>query len=177
MLAGERIFLRPLERSDLSQVAIWRNDTNIRSCFFSPYLIVTSSQDKWFDDYSSQGESLIFIICELNTNERLGMVGLDHIDHRNQNAEYGRMLIGEKNKRGHGYAQEATLAIVKYAFMNLNMHRIYLRVYADNVKALQLYERCNFVKEGVERDAIFMDGRFRDVVIMSILRDEMRWAK
>ena len=100
------------------------------------------------------------------------MIGLDHIDHRNQRAEYGRMLIAEPQQRRHGYARDATGTLLHYAFTNLNLNRVYLRVYADNAEALGLYERCGFEREGVEREAVYMGGRFRDLVLMSILRRE-----
>jgi diamine N-acetyltransferase len=172
MLIGERTILRPLERSDMPLVAAWRNDPSVRAQFFNPYLIALSGQDKWYDNYLIRNDSLLYIIYELDNNERIGLVGLDHIDHRNQSAEYGRMLIADTEKRGHGYAHDATLTLINYAFMDLNMNRLYLRLYADNARALKLYERCGFVREGVEREAIFMDGRFRDLILMSILRND-----
>ncbi len=172
MLVGERTILRPLERQDLPVVAAWRNDPEVRPHFFTPYLIAVSGQDKWYDSYLSQGDSLIFLIFMRDSNDRLGMIGLDHIDHRNQSAEYGRLLIADPKMRGQGYALDATLTLLRHAFRDLNLNRIYLRVYADNDAAIGLYERCGFVREGLEREAVFMDGRFRDLVHMSILRSE-----
>lgn len=172
MLIGKKTIIRPLERLDMSLVAVWRNDPDIRPQFFSPHLIAFSGQDGWYDSYLLRNDSLIYIISERDNDERIGMIGLDHIDHRNQSAEYGRLLIADTAKRGAGYAHDATMTLLNYAFKDLNLHRIYLRVYADNVKAIGLYERCGFEREGVEREAIFMAGRFRDLVIMSILRNE-----
>jgi diamine N-acetyltransferase len=131
-----------------------------------------SHQDQWYDEYLSRTDSLIFIIYLPDTNQQIGMVGLDHIDHRNQSAEYGRMLIDQPQNRGKGYAVDATITMLSYAFEDLNLNRIYLRVYADNVNAIALYERCRFVREGIEREAVFMGGRYRDLFLMSILRSE-----
>ena len=172
MLVGERTVLRPLERQDLPVVAACRNDPEVRPHFFTPYLIAVSGQDKWYDNYLSQGDSLIFLIYTRDSNDRLGIVGLDRIDHRNQSAEFGRLLIADPKMRGHGYARDATLTLLHYAFSDLNLNRIYLRVYADNDEAVSLYERCGFVREGLEREALFMGGHFRDLVLMSSLRRE-----
>lgn len=172
MLIGERTTLRPLERPDLPVIAGWRNDPEVRPHFFTPYLIALSGQDKWYDGYLSCGNSVIFIIQPRDTQQCIGMIGLDHIDHRNQSAEYGRMLIADPKLRGRGYARDATLTLLRHAFMDLNLNRIYLRAYADNDGALGLYERCGFVREGIERAALFMGGHFCDLVLMSILRSE-----
>ena len=172
MLIGERTVLRLLERPDLPIIAAWRNDPEVRPHFFTPYLIAVSGQDKWYDSHLSCGDSVIFIIQPRDTQQCIGMIGLDHIDHRNQSAEYGRMLIADPNLRGRGYARDATLTLLQYAFTDLNLNRIYLRAYADNGDALSLYECCGFVREGIEREALFMGGRFRDLVLMSVLRRE-----
>lgn len=170
MLIGERTSLRPLERLDLPVVAAWRNAPEVRPHFFTPYLIAVSGQDKWYDNYLSRGDSVIFIIQPRDTPQGIGMIGLDHIDHRNQSAEYGRVLIADPKLRGHGYARDATLTLLHHAFTDLNLNRVHLRVYADNAEALGLYERCGFVREGVERESLYMGGRFRDLVFMSMLR-------
>ena len=142
MLFGQSTILRSLARQDLPMIAGWRNHPDARSCLFSPYPIVMSYQDHWYDEYLKQGNSIIFVISPGTTSQPVGMVGLDHIDHRNQSAEYGRMLIGEAQCRGKGYAKDATKTLLTYAFKDLNLNRIYLRVYEEHVKAISLYECC-----------------------------------
>lgn len=177
MLIGRNTTLRLLERADLPLVAEWRNDPEVRTHFFTPHLITISGQDRWYDSYLNRGDSIIFIIQLGDTGQPIGMTGLDHIDHRNQSAEYGRMLIADLRFRGHGYAHDATLTLLHYAFADLNLNRIYLRTYADNANALAFYERCGFLREGTEREALYMGGTFRDLVLMSVLRKELIFSK
>lgn len=172
MLIGKRTTLRPLERPDLPILAAWRNNPEIRPHFFTPYLITVSGQEKWYDSYLGRGDSVIFMIQLFDTKQCIGMIGLDHIDHRNQSAEYGRTLIADPQQRRHGYARDATLTLLYHAFTDLNLNRVYLRVYADNVAALKFYECCGFKREGLERESLYMGGRFRDLALMSILRRE-----
>jgi RimJ/RimL family protein N-acetyltransferase len=116
----------------------------------------------------------LFIICPVEGNEPIGTIGLDHIDFANQTVEFGNLLIGKQEYKGKGYATEAAELIVSYCFLRLNMNRIYLNVYADNAKAIRLYERCGFKTEGTLREAHFEGGGFKDVLVMSILRREFR---
>lgn len=172
MLAGEKVLLLPLERSDLPMVAMWRNNPAIHHFFFNPLPIALSDQDRWYNAYLSRGDSLIFIIIPQGQEKRVGMVGLDRIDHRNQLAEYGRMLIADTADRGNGYGRNATLTLLHYAFADLNLNRIYLRVFGGNMSAIHFYERCGFRHEGIEREAVFADGRFQDIILMAMLRNE-----
>lgn len=82
------------------------------------------------------------------------------------------MLIGNQEYMGQGYATEATQLMLAYCFLRLNMNRVYLKVYADNARAISLYERCGFKVEGTLRESRFEGGGFKDVLIMSILRRE-----
>ena len=177
MLIGQRVILRSLERADLSTVATWRNDPMIHPFFFDPYPISLSDQDRWYDNYLGQRKSLIFVITLKEAQRCLGLIGLDQIDHRNQCAEYGRLLIANPADRGKGYAADATDTLLNYGFLELNLNRIFLRVFADNTKALGLYEHCGFQREGLERQALFSGGRFRDLVLMSMLRSEFLSAR
>ncbi len=177
MLVSEKVLLLPLERGDLQMVAGWRNDPAVRPFFFSPLPISLSGQDRWYDAYLSRGDSLIFIVVPQRQEKRVGMVGLDRIDHRNQSAEYGRMLIADPADRRKGYARDATLTLLHYAFAYLNLNRIYLRVFAENASAVHLYESCGFKREGIERESIFSNSHFHDILLMAMLRGEFSFDR
>jgi RimJ/RimL family protein N-acetyltransferase len=86
-------------------------------------------------------------------------------------AEIG-ILIGDKTQWNKGYGTETMRLMLKYGFETLNLNRIYLRVYRDNLGGIKAYERAGFVHEGVQRQAIFSEGHYTDVLMMSVLRDE-----
>lgn len=60
----------------------------------------------------------------------------------------------------------------RYSFQPLNLHRIYLRVFSENRRAVHMYENLGFKHEGRRRQGEFRDGRYRDTLGMSVLRDE-----
>ena len=74
--------------------------------------------------------------------------------------------------RGIGVGSEAVQLALSYAFEYLSLHRVSLKVFAFNERALHVYKKCGFVVEGIERDAVFFDGRYESDVLMSILRHE-----
>jgi RimJ/RimL family protein N-acetyltransferase len=59
-----------------------------------------------------------------------------------------------------------------FAFGEMNLHRVFLTVYADNQRAIRCYEKCGFRHEGRQREARFSDGRYQDELMMGILREE-----
>ncbi len=62
--------------------------------------------------------------------------------------------------------------MLKHGFETLNFHRIFLRVFENNVRGIKAYEHAGFQHEGRMRQAIFQDGRYYDVLLMSVLSEE-----
>lgn len=73
---------------------------------------------------------------------------------------------------GIGLGTEITQLVLQYAFEELQLHRVDLRVLAYNHRAIACYEKCGFVKEGVEREGAYIEDKFETDVMMSILDRE-----
>jgi len=71
--------------------------------------------------------------------------------------------------RGRGLGARLLNATLEAAF-DAGFVRVELNVHADNVQAIALYERVGFVREGVVRDAAFIDGEYRDAIAMALIR-------
>lgn len=87
-----------------------------------------------------------------------------------------RVAVGIHDRRfwSRGYGTEALRLLLGYAFDHLRLHRVDLRVLADNRRAIRSYEKCGFVHEGVEREAALVDCQWRDDALMAILEHEYR---
>lgn len=168
--------LRPIEGADGPRVVAWRNEPHVMRGLFSYRPLALAEHEQWFQGYLARDEEILFII-EAADGTAIGTIGLSNIDLRNRKAELGRMLIGDPSYLGRGYAKAATLLLLNYAFRELNLHRLYLEVLADNHAAVSLYRRCHFEVEGRCRDAYFGDRRFQDVLVMGILDDPIRGAR
>lgn len=91
----------------------------------------------------------------------------------NRAGEVG-IMIGERDCWGRGYGTDALRTLSRFAFDQMNLHRIELHVFAEHEQAIRVYERVGFRVEGRRRDAIYKHGRFHDMLLMSVLQGELR---
>jgi RimJ/RimL family protein N-acetyltransferase len=134
-----------------------------------------AGETAWFDRMlAAQGKTdYHFVICRRDDDGPIGTIGLHDIDLENGRAELG-IAIGEPTEWGKGLGSDATRAICDFGFGTLRLERIGLSVYAENERARRTYERVGFSHEGTLRHARFAYGRYEDVHVMGLLRDE--WA-
>ena len=83
--------------------------------------------------------------------------------------------LGERNYWGNGYGTDAMQIMLRYAFRELNLHRVSLDVFEYNPRALHSYEKAGFQIEGRRRKMVQRDGRRYDMIFMGILREA--WEK
>lgn len=101
----------------------------------------------------------------------LGQVRLDGLDAHDARA---RLAVGlyDPAKLGMGLGREAIRLVLAHAFGPLELHRVNLRVVADNVRAIRCYRACGFVEEGREREPALVGGERHDDVMMGVLARE-----
>ena len=101
----------------------------------------------------------------------IGVIGLQ--------IEGARAVLGiaihESDYWGRGFGTDAVRTLVDGAFEVKPLVRIELTVLHDNARAIRSYERAGFKREGVLRSHVYQNGRYQDVVMMSVLHEE--WAK
>ena len=112
-----------------------------------------------------------YIIEEKETGRPVGSVYFRDVDPKNHSAEYG-IFIGEADARGKGYGTETARLFTEFGFAKLGLHRISLRLLAENLSARRSYEKAGFVQEGIFHDMVLLDGRYRDIVFMAKLAQE-----
>jgi RimJ/RimL family protein N-acetyltransferase len=92
----------------------------------------------------------------------------------NEHDRRARYAIGlfDSSVWNQGLGTEVTKLVLAYAFEHLHLHRVDLRVLEYNHRAIACYEKCGFVKEGIEREGAFIEEAFQTDLIMSILEQE-----
>lgn len=177
MISGEKVILRAVEPDDIRQLWEWTQDEDLMR--LRDYPAPPSSLDqarREFEQASDDcGHNLRLAITTLD-GELIGETSLQEIDQRNGNARF-TIAIGNRGYWGHGYGSDATRALMRYAFEQLNLHRIDLFVHASNERAIRAYEKCGFRHDGRLREAHYMDARYSDVLLMGLLREDFRSAE
>jgi UDP-4-amino-4,6-dideoxy-N-acetyl-beta-L-altrosamine N-acetyltransferase len=168
---GQRVTLRRMTVADTDTVLRWRRDASVLTQLFSDAPPTREAHLRWLADVEARGDRHEFVIVERESRRAVGTIGLGQIDRRHRRAEYG-VLIGEPDARGKGLAAEASRLLLRYAFGELGLHRVFLNVLADNEAALRLYERLGFKTEGCLRQHVSKGGRLRDVIVMAVLATE-----
>lgn len=174
-LEGEKTYLRSLVEEDYGlKMAQWVNDKEVT--FFLSRGSIPAALLELKNEYTSlnlKKDEVVLAICDKQTDQYLGVVGLHSINSISRHAEF-RVLIGEKKFWGKGYGAEACQLIVSYGFHILNLNKIWLGVNADNMKAHNSYVRTGFHVEGTLRQEIYRNGSYHDIVRMSMLKHEYK---
>lgn len=100
-----------------------------------------------------------------------GFIILAGMEDPNLSLEFRRIVIASK---GNGYGRRCLKLVKRYCFETLVRHRLWLDVFENNQRAIQLYQSEGFRHEGKLRDAIRTDAGYKDLIIMSMLKSEYR---
>ena len=176
-LFGKRVMLREYRRDDFDHIRRWMNDretVRFMSTRFWPPQTSIDAEEYLQRMMQSSHNAYNFVIADAEDESYIGQLDMFRVDWRLRQGEIG-MVIGRREHRGKGYALEALQLLQDYVFSALGLERLELEVHMDNVPAIRCYELAGFTLEGVKRHAFYSDGRFGDVGVMSILRQD--WEK
>jgi diamine N-acetyltransferase len=180
MIIGNRIRFRGVERSDLPTFVIWLNDPAVKQGVMIHHPFSQAEEENWYEEMIKLpiDQHVMGIEARETDSEDgeeqwklIGSLAFNEIDWRNRAAEFG-IMIGDKNYWNRGYGTEAVRLLVNHGFTTLNLNRIFLRVFENNPRAIRAYEKAGFIHEGRLRQAEFRDGKYIDILMMSLLKDE-----
>ena len=171
ILRGARVTLRPLASGDLRRCVKWFSDPQVTQFLGRSGPVTLAEEERWYRDYSRRADEQIFAI-EVE-GRHVGNLGLHKVDRVHRKADLG-IVIGETAYWSRGYGTDALRTVLDYGFGLLGLNKVSLEVLEDNGRAIRSYAKCGFVREGVHREDVFKDGRFLNVVRMSILAREFR---
>jgi RimJ/RimL family protein N-acetyltransferase len=181
VILGEKVRLRRVEREDLPRFADWLNDPEVRRHLALIYPMSTALEERWFEGELAKEPALQpFVIEAMRVGGEaywnpVGVTAFHAIDWRSRAGELG-IVIGEKSVWNAGVGTDATRTLVRWGFRELNLNRVFLRVYEDNAAAIRCYEKVGFKHEGRLRQDRYQDGRYLDTLVMGLLRGELEPA-
>jgi len=176
-IIDERSVLRPLSERDCLRLfkAVDENRAHLRR--FMGWLDSTRS----VADISAfrarciaqeQDGSALHRILE-HDGQVAGVISLNQIDPFNRRAELGYWI--SRHLEGHGLCRRACVALMEYAFTELDLNRLSLAAAVENRRSRALAERLGFTLEGIRRESEWLYDHYVDHALYGLLqRDFMR---
>jgi diamine N-acetyltransferase len=165
--------LRMLDKKDADGMLEWMHDPEVYRYF--RFSCEETNKEKAVEFIRNaqiqfiKGNNRHYAIAD-NDDNYLGTISLKDIDMQSLNAEFAISMRAAA--QGQGIAMEATKELLKIAFEEIGLQRVYLNVLSDNDRAVHLYEKCGFVYEGEFRNHIKIRGEMKSLKWYGILKDE-----
>jgi RimJ/RimL family protein N-acetyltransferase len=177
-LRGKKVLLRPTKESDLPLFLKWFNNPEVTKWLMwrDEQPMTEEFEKKWIAELPTRKDWLDFVIeaTEGKTTKPIGNCAIHDINLRDRSAGLG-INIGETDYWSKGYGTETVQLLLDYAFKQLQLRRIESRTLEFNERSIGLLKKLGYKKEGRLRKAKFKDGRFWDVLVFGLLREE--WEK
>lgn len=170
-IRGRIVTIRAIEKEDLAFLRDMMNDEGIERMTVNDHLPISSFQEEqWYINNICKPEFHKYII-ETPKDGAMGLVCLEDIDWRNRSFQVPVKLMKEKVSTV-GIGIDAHIAMLRYAFDELQMYRAWGITLEYNRASLNMLERCGYTVEGRNRSAIYKNGKYHDLILTSLLREE-----
>lgn len=167
------IRLRALRSEDAALTWKWRNLPEVRTMYAGhPFFVNPEKEKKWFENILLSDYPHISFGIELVELEKLiGLCFLRDVNYIHRTAEYSIFMI-DKTYENRWYLRHAFMQSMDFAFNQLNLNKVWAKMYDYNRKAIALIQYFGFKKDGVLRQNAYKDGKYVDEFVFSMLRSE-----
>ena len=175
MQAKQNVVLTALKEKDIEILWKWINDRE-QVLFNAPFRPIHEGQHRaWLEAVQQRKDIVIFGIRLRKSGKLIGSCQLHSINLIHRSAEL-QIRLGDVSERNHGYGSQSVSSLLDFAFKDLNLNRVYLHVFINNAAAIRVYEKAGFAREGILRQAAHINGKYLNVMVMGILRQEYERA-
>jgi RimJ/RimL family protein N-acetyltransferase len=172
------IQLEPFESEDIPRLMSWIPSAEFLMQWSGPYFTYPLTREQIVCYLNSVEKSplnrAIYRVREMDKGQIIGHIELNNIDWRNLAASVSKVLIGVPEMRGLGIGHKMMAALLDYAFGDLHLHRLELKVFDDNTSAITCYQQNGFFIEGHLRDYRLFRNSYKSSYLMSILESDWR---
>ena len=167
-LIGSRIELIPNTEENFVSSMAWLNDLEVTKYMQKPYFQTFKSMYAYLEAMKAPN---LWMGIYTETGKHIGNISLKDNSANKYYSEIS-VMIGNKDEWGKGYATEAITLLTDYCFRVRNIHKLRAGAVVDNVGCIKAFTNAGYRKETIEAEAVFCEGKFRDIVIMSYLKKE-----
>lgn len=168
-IEGRKIDLRKIKDEDTDLIVKWRNNDRVYNNFVFSQELTPEMHREWLKEKVETGLVEQFIIIEKDSVKPVGSVYFRDIDRDKLEAEYG-IFIGEDDAIGKGYGTEAAELALGYIFEDVQLKRVFLRVFEDNAAAIKSYKNVGFKRTNRE-EIVNKDGEEKKLIFMEIEKE------
>ena len=170
-IEGKLVTLRAIEKEDLEFMRNMMNDSEMENLVVGwAFPVSKYQQEKWYENNIQNQNNLRFII-ENKGKEALGLATLTNIDWKNRKATHGIKLANKEN-RTKGIGTDSVMAIMRYAFDELQLNRLNGSWFEMNIASKTMYTKCGWQEEGRLREYVYKNGNYRDLITVGILKSD-----
>lgn len=167
-LETDRLILEPMHiRHVTRQYLGWLNDPEVCKYLETPFPYKMQELKSYVENMTNKNVFFWAVILKYK-NTHIGNIKIEL--NNSKLGEFG-ILFGEKTHWGKGYAQESSRKVFSFCFDSLQLRKINLGVVKDNYAAIKLYSNLGFETEGTYRMHGKYDGRYCDVLRMSLFNE------
>ncbi len=174
-LTGEKIYLSPLTKEDISTEYIsWLNDSEV--CKDNSHATFPNTHSKtlsYLESIEKSRSEIVFAIRWKKNDVHIGNVSLQNINWINRSAEIA-IIIGNKKYWNKGVGSESYKLVIGYGFRTLNLNRLSSGQTVTNKGMISVCEKNGMRKEGTLREVLYKNGEYTDAIIYSILLKDLR---
>ena len=169
------VYLRSLQLEDLERTLRWHNDPDVYALAGGPFRYVSRhSEEEWLRQKMAFSDREVNLaICLIGTCEHVGNLYLRDIDWIARRAELTGVIIGDPANRSKGYGVAALRLLIRHAFQDLGLVRLWGFVLARHRQSTRMLEKCGFVVEGTLRKHGFKQGTFEDMAVVGLCLDDV----
>jgi [ribosomal protein S5]-alanine N-acetyltransferase len=172
VLKGAKVTLRPGRESDAEHFVRWFADMQVTRMLGRRMAVALYQEQEFLKRIGESKDDVWWMIDA--EGKPIGATGIHGINWIDANATTG-IVIGEKDCWGKGYATEAMALRTRYAFRELNLHKLMTEVNAENVASRKALERNGYRTAGRRREQEFREGKWHDRWLGEVLRED--WEK
>lgn len=176
MLFGQNIYLRGLELTDVTELMKHWNNVEVKKFLNSSAPHSVQEEVEWVKHtwtLRKEGKGFTFAIIYKENELYIGNIEVSIV---NQNSRRGAIgiVIFNQDYWDKGVGTESILILLNYSFNILNLNSVELEVFGNNHRAIRCYEKCGFKQMGVRREAVFIDGKYIDSLLLDITITEWK---
>lgn len=170
----DSVYFRTFEENDWETIYEWKNDDQLTKLSVGLNRRVSKEEcRKWVAARINHSPYEVWwAICAKDTDMLIGYMYLSNIHYINRSAEFGGLVIGNRDYQDGLAWIESYLFVLEYSFERLNLNRLYGYYISEHSQTRLMSEATYFRIEGIRKEALYKNGRYHDQIDIAILANE-----